>query len=86
MAWDACPQHKGVQGGGGETAEVAFVRVRVRVCVCTQSCLTLCDPVHWDPLSAELSHQAILSMGLSWQEHCNGWPLPSPGDLPNPGI
>ena len=62
------------------------MRVRVCVCVCTQSYLTLCDPMHWDPLSMELSHQAILSMGLSQQECCSGLPFPSPGDLPHPGI
>ena len=31
-------------------------------------------------------HQAPLSMGFSRQEYWNGWPFPSPGDLPDPGI
>ena len=30
--------------------------------------------------------QAPLSMGLSRQEYWSGWPFPSPGDLPDPGI
>ena len=30
--------------------------------------------------------QAPLSMGFSRQEYWIGWPFPSPGDLPNPGI
>ena len=30
--------------------------------------------------------QAPLSMGLSRQEYCSGFPCPPPGDLPNPGI
>ena len=30
--------------------------------------------------------QAPLSMGFSRQEYWSGLPLPSPGDLPNPGI
>ena len=30
--------------------------------------------------------QAPLSMGFSRQEYTSGLPLPSPGDLPNPGI
>ena len=30
--------------------------------------------------------QAPLSMGFSRQEHWSGLPLPSPGDLPDPGI
>ena len=30
--------------------------------------------------------QAPLSIGFSRQEYWNGWPFPSPGDLPNPGM
>ena len=30
--------------------------------------------------------QTPLSMGFSRQEYWNGLPLPSPGDLPDPGI
>ena len=30
--------------------------------------------------------QAPLSMGFSRQEYWSGWPFPSPGELPNPGI
>ena len=33
-----------------------------------------------------VSYQAPPSMGFSRQEHWSGLPLPSPGDLPNPGI
>ena len=32
------------------------------------------------------AHQAPLSMGFSRQEYGGGLPLPTPGDLPNPGI
>ena len=32
------------------------------------------------------AHQAPLSTGFSRQEYWSGLPLPSPGDLPNPGI
>ena len=32
------------------------------------------------------ANQAPLSMELSRQEHQNGQPFPSPGDLPDPGI
>ena len=32
------------------------------------------------------AHQAPPSMGFSRQEHWSGLPLPSPGDLPDPGI
>ena len=30
--------------------------------------------------------QVALSMEFSRQEYCTGWPFPSPGCLPNPGI
>ena len=44
-----------------------------------KSCLTLATP--WT-----VAYQAPLSMGFSRQEYWRGLPLPSPGDLPNPGI
>ena len=33
-----------------------------------------------------VAHHAPLSMEFSRQEYWSGLPLPSPGDLPNPGI
>ena len=30
------------------------------------------------------AHQALLSMGFSWQEYWSGLPRPPPGDLPHP--
>ena len=33
-----------------------------------------------------IAHQAPLSMGFPRQEYWSGFPFPSPGDLPNPGI
>ena len=33
-----------------------------------------------------VAYQAHSSMGFSRQEHWSGWSVPSPGDLPNPGI
>ena len=47
--------------------------------VVVHSCLTLCDP-------RDSSHQAPLSMGFSRQQYGSGLPVPSPGDIPNPGI
>ena len=32
------------------------------------------------------AHWAPLSVGFSRQEYWSGWPFPSPGDLPDPGI
>ena len=44
-----------------------------------KSCPTLVTP--WT-----VTCQAPLSMGFSRQEYWSGFPFPSPGDLPNPGI
>ena len=32
------------------------------------------------------AHQAPLTLGFPRQEYWSGWPFPSPGDLPKPGI
>ena len=48
-------------------------------CLVAQSCPTLCDPVDY-------SLPGPLSMGFPKQECWSGLPLPSPGDLPDPGI
>ena len=45
----------------------------------TKSCLT-----HMTPWT--VTCKAPLSMGFSRQEIWSGLPLPSPGDLPDPGI
>ena len=36
--------------------------------------------------SRTVAHQAPPSMEFSRQEYWSGFPFPSPGDLPNPGI
>ena len=33
-----------------------------------------------------VAHQAPLSVGFSRQKYWSGYPVPPPGDLPNPGI
>ena len=40
--------------------------------------LTLCDPLDYSPVFSVLR--------FSRQEYWSGWPFPSPGDLPDPGI
>ena len=45
----------------------------------SQSCLTL-----WEPMDCSLPGSSF--RGFSRQEYWSGLPLPSPGDLPNPGI
>ena len=39
-----------------------------------------------DSLPWTVARQAPLSMGFPKQEHWNGLPFLSPGDLPNPGM
>ena len=43
-----------------------------------QSCLALCDPVHCNPPGSSVH-------GIP-QEYWSGLPLPSPGDLSDPGL
>ena len=43
-----------------------------------QSCLTLCNPMHHNPLPQ--------SKGFCKQEYWSGLPCPPTGDLPNPEI
>ena len=52
------------------------------LCVCVivaQSCPTLCDPMDYSP-------SGYSAMGFPRQEYLSGFPFPSPGDLPDPGI
>ena len=50
-------------------------------CIYVQS---LCHVQLFDTPRTVVS-QAPLSMGLSWQEYCNGLPFSPPWDLPDPG-
>ena len=50
------------------------------MCECMLSCVQLFVT------PGTVAHQAPLSMGLPRQEYWSGVPLPSPGDLLNPGI
>ena len=56
--------------------------VPVPPCTCAQSLsrIQLFD-APWS-----VAHQAPLFMAFSMQEYCSGQPLPSSGDLPDPGI
>ena len=60
-----------------------------RCCDYTLACFVLKVKVKVKSLFATpwtVAYQASLSMGFSRQEYWSGWPFPSPGDLPNPGI
>ena len=70
----------GFRKGRGTRDQIAHIRCIIESeSEVTQSCPTLCDP--WT-----VAHQAPPSMGFTSQEYWSGLPLPSPGDLPNPGI
>ena len=69
-----------------------FERINFLVCYVEKICLCIIsqhDQLRHMRLFATtwtVAHQAPLSMGFSRQEHWSGVPLPSPGDLPDPGI
>ena len=48
------------------------------VCACSQSCLTFCDPMDSSP--------PVSSVHGTSQARILGFPFPTPGDLPDPGI
>ena len=50
------------------------------MCMLSHSVMSLCNPMDY------IAHQAPLLMEFSNQEYWSVLPLPSPGDLPNPGI
>ena len=62
------------------TAEIDTLCLCVCVCVKSLSLIRL-FATPWT-----VARQAPLSMGFSRQEYWSGFPSPSPGDLPNPGI
>ena len=66
----------GYPGSGAKFTVLKWKKVKVLI---AQLCLTLCK-------SMDCTCQALLPMEFSRQEYWNGLPLPSPGDLPNPGI
>ena len=65
-----------------EHSHSSFLKNLCVVCVCahTLSHVWLLETL-WT-----VAHQAPLSMGFPRQEHQNGLPFPSPGDLPDPWI
>ena len=60
------------------TTKDSQIATKVKV-FAAQSCLTLCHP--WT-----IAHQAPLSTEYSRQAYWSGLSVPSPGDLPHPGI
>ena len=55
----------------------------IYIVLVAELCPTLCE---LDCIPWTVSPQAPLSMGFPRQEHWNGFPFPSLGDLPGPGI
>ena len=59
---------------------IANNNVSMYVCACALSCVRL-SATSWTA-----THQAPLFIGFPRQEYWSGLPLPSQGDLPDPGI
>ena len=59
------------------------VKITVCVCVCVCELLSL---VQLFATPRTTVHQAPLSMGISRQEYWSEFPVPPPGNLPDPGI
>ena len=57
-----------------------------RLCVCVCVCVKSLSRLRFFATPWTVACQDPLSMGFSRQEYWSGLPLPSPGDLPNPGI
>ena len=66
-------------GGSGCGRKIECHGLHMPACSVTQLCATLAIP--WSA-----AHQAPLSMGFPRQEYWSGFPCPSLGDLPDPGI
>ena len=58
---------------------------RVCVCVCVRACTQLLSRI-WLMTPQTIARQAPLFMGFLRKEYWSGFPFPSLGDLPNPGI
>ena len=63
----------------GQNSEAPMCFAWLVLCLVTQSCLTLCDPMDCSPPGSSVH-------GFSRQEYWSGLPCPPPGNLLNPGI
>ena len=64
----------------GEVGIILYGLMGWCVCLVTQSCLTL-----WDPMDCSLPGSPLF-MGFSRPEYWSGLPCPPPRDRPSPGI
>ena len=65
----------------GEKSEGKIGTLRLLACLVAQSCLTLCDPVHFGQEGSSV-HGIFLGKSTTGV----GLPFPPPGDLPDPVI
>ena len=52
-------------------------------CICPHACAQSLSHVRLFAAPWTVAHQALLSVGFSWQEYWSGLPCPPPGDLPD---
>ena len=64
---------------------VSHLFFRINICLCVRM-LSCCSHVWQFVILWTVTCQAPLSMRFSRQEYWSGFPCPSPGDFPNPGI
>ena len=46
----------------------------------------VCSVMSDSAIPQTMACQSPLCVGFTRQEHWSGWPFPSPGDIPDPGI
>ena len=81
---DACPLHSVLSQPGDSHINWQLPRRWGCVCVCVCVCVSL-SVLSNSVTPWTVVHQAPLSMGFFRQKYWNGLPVPSRGDLPNPG-
>ena len=75
----SCSIHRTVEAKELLSSGSIYVEKTKGDVIVTQSCVKLCDP--WT-----VAHQAPLSLGFPRWEYWSGLSVPSPGDLPDPGV
>ena len=63
--------------------QVNFVEILIKT---SMACVCVLGRVQFFATPWTVTHQALLSMEFSRQEYWSGFPLPTPGTLPHPGI
>ena len=63
-----------------------FLHTQMSVYILLRCCVLSCCHLQLFATTMPVACQTDLSMVFSRQEYWSGWPFPTPGDLPDPGI